>query len=102
MAVATLRDQLRRRRFSRQLAEQTERERNGEPIHPAIAARMTKPKLRDPLFQVFVDLKGNRRSLAVSPKAGKEFCEIVMQNLNAQICLGKIKAFGNARIEPVF
>lgn len=101
MAVATLREQLRQRRFNQRMADAIDAERRGQPIAPEIAHRMTKPKVREPLFQVFVDFKGERRSRAASPKAGKEFCERILETINGRICLGQIKGIGNARIEPV-
>ena len=80
-----------------------EQERNGAPIPAAIAARMTKPKEADPAWQVFADIKGEDGSRPVSPKfvggEGEEVCMRILETINAQICLGNLKGWGNVRVE---
>ena len=87
----------------RQYDAQVEQERNGAPIPADIAARMTKPKEADAAFQVFVDIKGENGSRPVSPKfiggEGEEVCFQILEALNAKICLGNLKGWGNARVE---
>ena len=87
----------------RQYDAQVEQERNGAPIPAEIAARMTKPKEADAAFQVFVDIKGENGSRPVSPKfiggEGEEVCFQILEALNAKICLGNLKGWGNARVE---
>ena len=78
MAVVTLREQLRQRRFNQRLQDAIDAERRGQPIAPELAHRMTKPKTREQLYQVFIDFRDERRSRAASPKAGKEFCESIL------------------------
>lgn len=94
------------RRMQKAIEEQQRLERNGAPPEftaPEIASRMTKPKEADALYQVFVDIKGENGSRPVSPKfagsAGQEACTQILSALNAQICLGKLKGWGNARLE---
>ena len=87
----------------RQYDAQVEQERNGAPIPAEIAARMTKPKEADAAYQVFVDIKGENGSRPVSPKfiggEGEEVCFQILEALNAKICLGNLKGWGNARVE---
>lgn len=90
-------------RVQRQLDSQIEQERNGAPIPSDILARMTPPKEADAMFQVFVDIKGESGSRPVSPKFvggdGEEVCLQILETINAQICLGNLKGWGNARVE---
>lgn len=101
MAVATLRQNNLHRRFQERLKAQMDRERNGEPIHPELAARMTKPKPVNQLYQVVVDVKGERLPLRASPMMIKGACEMVLEQINKSIINGILKGWGNARIEPV-
>lgn len=83
-----------------------ERDRNGAPPPPEIAARMTKPKVADVGYQVFVDIRGEDGSRPISPKFiggdGEEVCGRILETVNAQICLGKLWGWGNARVERAF
>lgn len=87
----------------RQYESQIEQERNGAPPPADILARMTKPKAADIAYQVFVDLKGEEGSMPVSPKFiggdGEEVCGRILETINAQICRGRLKGWGNARVE---
>lgn len=87
----------------RQYEHQLDQERNGAPIPAEIAARMTPAKEADAMFQVFVDIKGENGSRPVSPKFvggdGEEVCLQILETINAQICLGNLKGWGNARVE---
>lgn len=89
-------------RLQIRLRDQMEREARGEPIDPEIAARMTKPKEPERLYQVHVDVKGAKRPLPVGPKIGRDAAEMILAAVNGQICLGKLPAWGNARLEPCF
>lgn len=86
-----------------QFDSQIEQERNGAPVPKDIAHLMTKPKEADIAYQVFVDIKGEKGSRPVSPKFmgvdGEEVCNRVLETINAQICLGRLKGWGNARVE---
>lgn len=87
----------------RQYEHQLQLERNGAPVPEEIAARMTKPKDADASYQVFVDIKGEDGSRPVSPKFiggdGEEVCMQILETINAQICLGRLNGWGNARVE---
>lgn len=89
--------------FRKRMSAQMERDRNGAPPPADLAARMTKPKAPDAAYQVFVDIAGEDGSRPISPKfmgeVGQEACYRVLETVNAQICLGKFKGWGNARIE---
>jgi hypothetical protein len=67
---------------------------------------MTKPKAADIAYQVFVDIRGENGSRPVTPKfiggGGEEACTQILQTINSQICLGKLKGWGNARVERAF
>lgn len=90
----------------RQYDEQISLERNGAPVPGDVAARMTKPKAADVAYQVFVDIKGEVGSRPVTPKfigaGGEEATGRICETINAQICLGKLKGWGNARVERAF
>lgn len=98
----TIQQIAREERFNRQIVELS-REHSRGNIHPELKARMSKPKTAEPMYQVFVDIKGESGSLPVSPRvfgvAGHEFCARILEALNAKICLGKLKSWGNPRIE---
>ena len=51
----------------RQFQSQVEQERNGAPVPPEIAARMTKPKPQQVLHQVVVDWKNEDGSTELMP-----------------------------------
>lgn len=88
----------------RQYESQIEQERNGAPIPADIAARMTKPRVLQPLFQVHADVKNRQdrvETLAVGPKIGLDAAEEILIAVNGQIALGKLPGWRNARLEPV-
>lgn len=99
--MLTIKEQNRQKRFQKRLREQTEREQRGEPIHPEIASRLTKPKTAQPLFQVVADVKGEHLPIRCSPMMIEPACEEILIAVNAQISLGKLPGWGNTRIEPV-
>lgn len=90
----------------RQYESQVERDRNGAPPPADIAARMTNPKVADIGYQVFADIRGEDGSRPISPKFiggdGEEVCSRILEAVNAQICLGKLKGWGNTRIERAY
>ena len=90
-------------RQARLIKEQDERYARGEPISGELAHRMTKPKKAEPCHQVFVDIRGENGSRAASPKffgeAGLEAASRILAALNANITLGRLKGWGNARVE---
>lgn len=92
------------RKLHRRFEQQLEQERNGAPIPGDIAALMTKPKVREELYQVRADVKdqsGRTSVLPVGPKIGLDACEQILIAVNGQISLGKLPGWANARMEPV-
>ena len=88
------------RRQQKQLDHQMEEERNGAPIPPEIAAKMTKLNEQPMLYQLWVEVKGRIGPLAVGPRMSKEALEGVVSAVNQQIALGKEKTWGNPHILP--
>ena len=99
--TATLAARNAHERLMRDMKDREEKYRRGMPIEGEIAARMTKPKQAEALHQVFADLKDEGgRSVPIGPKFNqKEAAEMILEAVNAQICLGKLPGWGNARIE---
>lgn len=102
--MQTLRQQRRAEiSFQRRMEEAKRREALGAPMDRELAARMTRPKVADTLYQVFVDIRGEDGSRPASPKfagrVGEEACGAVLEAINAKICRGELKGWGNARIE---
>ena len=89
------------RRFRRQFEAQVERERNGAPVPPEIAARMTKPKVVDPLFQVVVTVRDTGKLLAVAPMMLKPYAEEMAATINRFIIAGQEKTWTNAAVVPL-
>lgn len=90
-----------RRAFMAQFDTQMEQERNGAPIPPDIAARMTQPKPQQMLYQVLVDHlheDGTRKMLAVGPAMIREACEMFAETINRYVSDGKEKTWANARV----
>lgn len=92
----------RQAKFQDRLREQNERHSRGD-IDGELLSRMTKPKQADAMHQVYVDIRGERGSRPIGPKfageAGQEACGQILETVNAQICQGKLRGWGNARIE---
>ena len=87
------------RRLQKRLADQMEQERNGAPIDGEVAARMTALK-DDTLYQIVVEVRGQKKPLAVCPTMPKEFCEAILVEINAQISLGKERVWSNPTLIP--
>lgn len=69
-----------------------------EPIPREIEERFTKPKEAQPLFQVFVEMKGEPQPTAVSPRMLKPYCEEVLAAFNRAIIDGRQPKCSNAFI----
>lgn len=89
-------------KFQERLRDQNERHSRGD-IDGELLSRMTKPKQAEAMHQVYVDIRGEGGSRPVGPKFagkdGQEACGRILETVNAQICLGKLRGWGNARIE---
>ena len=103
MAVSTLAKINESNRRNREIAEREALYRRGMPFEPEIAHRMTKPKQAEAMHQVFVDIRGEQGSRPISPKFfgqdGEEAAGRFLEAINSVICLGRLKGWGNARVE---
>lgn len=73
------------------LRSEMEQEANGKPVDPELAARMTKPKLEEQLFQVMVPVKhgnGQTEMLRCSPMMNREACGFIAETIARQIAEG--------------
>ena len=87
--------------FRKQFDKQVEEERNGAPIPGDIAARMTKVKEPDPLYQAVVTVKNSGRKIAVGPMMLKPYAEELVSTINRHIIDGKEKLWSNADVAPM-
>ena len=87
-----------KRRFKRQFDAQVERERNGEPIDPETAARMTRPKMADILYQVMVTKRGSTDLIPFGPMMIKDAAGMFAEAINQQILLGREKLLAKAEV----
>ena len=91
-----------KRRFMRQFNEQVERERNGAPIPPDIAARMTKPKEDGPLWQVVVEGKLKTKLVPYGPRwERKGAAEMLASEINRCVAAGLERTFTKAMVVPL-
>lgn len=95
-----------RRRLYRQFQSQVEQERNGAPVPPEIAARMTKPAVspNNELHQIYADFRnedGTTEMIAASPAVIREVGEHLIFELNKAISLGVQKHLSNPRLVPL-
>lgn len=88
------------RRIIRQLESQVEQERNGAPIPPEIAARLTREAEAQSLCQVWVERRNGKPPIPFGPKMMKDACEMLSIAINQQIALGREKLIANPTIHP--
>lgn len=89
------------RNFRERLRSQMEQERNGAPIPPDIAARMTKPKDTDPLFQVGVTERDTRSVVFMGPMMSRDACGMMAEAVNKQILTGQRRDWMKAEVYPM-
>lgn len=82
------------------MRSEMEQEANGRPIHPEIAAKMTKEQ-KEQLFQVVVPDKSTGGFFHASPMMGKEACGTIAETINRQVIKGKRPNWGMAEVHPV-
>ena len=87
-----------RRAFMKRWETQRNEERNGAPVPPEIAARMTKPK-SDLLYQVVVETRG-AGMLPVGPMLIKAAADQFRAAIAGQVALGKEKHWFNPTVVP--
>jgi hypothetical protein len=91
-----------RRAFRRLWESEIEQERNGRPIRPELAARMTQPRAGFSLYQVAVDWQnedGSREIVMASPsfherEYADHFCALIEQ----QLVRGQLSMMRNPRV----
>jgi len=69
-----------------------------EPIPGEIESRFTKDKEAQELFQVFLDMQGEKEPTPVTPKMIRVACEEVLAAFNKAIIDGKANGWGNPHI----
>ena len=89
-----------KRAFKAQYEKQLNEERNGAPVPPEIAARMTPEKKPEVLWQVVVSLGPTALPLRVGPQASQDFAEFFASTINAQVAAGREKTWRNAVAVP--
>lgn len=89
-----------RRAFKRQWDSQIEQERNGAPIPPEIAARMTRPAEPQQLYQVVVTKVADRLPLRVGPMMTQDACGAIAEAINKQVALGRERTWADAVVVP--
>jgi hypothetical protein len=89
------------RAYQAQLRSQMTEEANGRPVDPEVAARMTKPKEDEQLFQVMVPDKTTGADFHASPMMSQEACGLIAETINRQVLAGKRKNWGLASVMPV-
>lgn len=87
--------------YQEAMRTEIQEEANGRPIHPEIAAKMTKEK-SDELFQVMVpDRLDGGKLFHASPMMGREACGSIAETINRQVIAGKRPNWGMAEVLPV-
>jgi hypothetical protein len=84
------------RRLLKRYENQLRLERNGAPIPPEIAAKMTKAE-EATLYQCMVQTRDNR-IVAVGPKGARDFCEQFLFAILGNIASGKERDWFNPHV----
>ena len=91
-----------KRRFMKRFEAQVEQERNGAPIPPEIAARMTKPKEESPLWQVVVEGKLKTGLRPMGPRwERRDAAEMLASEINRCVAAGLERTFTKAMVVPL-
>lgn len=92
-----------RRRLQRRLDDAIRLERNGAPPPPQIAARMTRPRQADELFQVCVTWRRADhpdRMIAVGPKMIRQAADAFAEAIRKMIAAGKERTWADPVVAP--
>ena len=91
-----------KKRFLKQFHAQVEQERNGAPVPPEIAARMTQPKVEEPLWQVVVEGKLKTGLKPYGPRwERKSAAEMLASEINRCVASGLERTFTKAMVVPL-
>jgi hypothetical protein len=96
-AAAPTMNRKQRRKWEARVAKALEEDRNGSPIHPEIAARMTKPKVMDALYRVHVDTR-EEEDVAISPAFERLGAEMALDAITKCIARGDLPWATNAHL----
>ena len=91
----------RERRMREAYRSLLEQERNGKPIDPEIAARMTKPKMAEMLHQVMVTVRETGRLVPMGPMTAEVVCRDWAADVNKQIAEGQRRDWTKAEVFPM-
>lgn len=86
--------------YQEAMRTEMQEEANGRPIHPEIAAKMTKEQ-KEQLFQVMVPDKVSGSVFHASPMMGRDACGAIAETINRQVIAGKRPNWGLAEVFPV-
>lgn len=89
------------RAYQELLRSQMTEEANGAPIHPEIAARMTKEKAEEKLWQVGVTVRRTKKTVYLGPMMIEEACRNICHDVNQQIALGQRRDWTKAEAYPM-
>lgn len=89
------------RAYQEQLRSQMEREANGEPIPPEIAAKMTKPRETEALFQIGVAEKETGAVKFLGPMMQAAALAPAVEAINRQILTGQRSDWTHAEAYPM-
>jgi hypothetical protein len=89
------------REYQTQLRSQIEQETNGKPIDPEVAAKMTKAKESENLFQVMVTDALSKQQIPMGPMASRDACGLWAEAINRQITKGQRKDWSKAEVFPM-
>lgn len=87
--------------YQQVLRAQMEREANGEPIHPEIAAGLTKPREFEDLWQVGVTMADTKEVKFLGPRMGIDACRNSVEAINKQITSGQRSDWVHAEAYPM-
>ena len=90
-----------KRRLYKQYLSDIEQDRNGRPTPPEIAARMTKPKDPDELWQIMVHDRDANVLIPMGPMMSKDACGISVEAINRQISQGQRRDWTKAEAYPM-
>lgn len=80
---------------------QVEQERNGAPVPPEIAARMTRSKDPEQLWQVMATERETKELVRISPMMNADACGMICEAANRAIIAGQRRDWLKAETYPM-
>lgn len=90
-----------RDRLVEQFRSQVEQERNGAPIDPRVAERMTKPKAPEQLWQVGIHVRDNGNVAFLGPMMSEDAIRGIVADVNKQIATSGRRDWSKAEAYPM-